>query len=54
MWDERNAIKDLRRAAEIDLSLHNSVEKKLQTFVAAIKEKKTKNFITLIYFLNIF
>ncbi|CAL1684289.1 unnamed protein product [Lasius platythorax] len=38
-WDEKNAIKDLRRAAEIDPSLHNTVEKELQVFAAAIKEK---------------
>lgn len=38
-WDENNAIKDLRRAAEIDPSLHNTVEKELQVFAATIKEK---------------
>lgn len=39
VWDENNAIKDLRRAAEIDPSLHNTVVKELQIFAAAIKEK---------------
>ncbi|XP_012527293.1 AH receptor-interacting protein [Monomorium pharaonis] len=38
-WDEKNAIRDLRRAAEIDPSLHNAVEKELQGFAAAVKEK---------------
>jgi len=38
-WDETNAIRDLRKAAEIDSSLHNTVEKELQAFAAAIKEK---------------
>lgn len=40
-WDERNAIRDLRKAAEIDLSLHNTVEKELQTFATIIKEKNS-------------
>ncbi|XP_067205649.1 aryl-hydrocarbon-interacting protein-like 1 [Linepithema humile] len=39
VWDEKNANKDLRRAAEIDSTLHNSVEKELQAFTTAIKEK---------------
>ncbi|XP_050465323.1 aryl-hydrocarbon-interacting protein-like 1 [Cataglyphis hispanica] len=39
VWDENNAIKDLKRAAEIDPSLHNTVVKELQIFAAAIKEK---------------
>ncbi|XP_011865756.1 PREDICTED: AH receptor-interacting protein isoform X2 [Vollenhovia emeryi] len=38
-WDQKNAARDLRRAAEIDPSLHNSVERELQAFAAAIKEK---------------
>lgn len=38
-WDEKNAIRDLRKAAEIDPSLYNTVEKELQAFAAAIKEK---------------
>lgn len=39
MWDEKNAIKDLRKAAEMDPLLHNSIEKELQVFAIAIKEK---------------
>lgn len=38
-WDEENAVKDLRRAAEIDPSLCKTVEKELQIFATAIKEK---------------
>jgi len=38
-WDVKNANRDLRKAAEIDPSLHNIVEKELQAFAAAIKEK---------------
>lgn len=38
-WDEENAIRDLRKVAEIDPSLHNTVEKELQTFATLIKEK---------------
>ncbi|XP_011141793.1 aryl-hydrocarbon-interacting protein-like 1 isoform X2 [Harpegnathos saltator] len=38
-WDEKNAIKDLKKAAEIDPSLHNHTEKELQIFTTAIKEK---------------
>ena len=38
-WNEKSAIRDLRKAAEIDPSLHNTVEKELQAFAAAIKEK---------------
>ncbi|XP_070161438.1 aryl-hydrocarbon-interacting protein-like 1 isoform X1 [Polyergus mexicanus] len=41
VWDEKNAIEDLRRAAEIDPSLHNTVIKELQIFTAAIKEKNS-------------
>ncbi|XP_014478695.1 PREDICTED: AH receptor-interacting protein isoform X2 [Dinoponera quadriceps] len=39
VWDEGNAIKDLRKAAGIDPLLHNTVEKELQAFATAIKEK---------------
>lgn len=39
MWDEKNAIKDLRKAAEIDPLLRNTIEKELQAFAVAIKEK---------------
>lgn len=38
-WDEEKAIKDLRRAAELDPALQSIVEKELQAFSAAIKEK---------------
>ncbi|XP_076160862.1 aryl-hydrocarbon-interacting protein-like 1 [Ptiloglossa arizonensis] len=38
-WDEEKAIKDLKRAAELDPTLQNTVEKELQAFSAAIKEK---------------
>lgn len=38
-WDEENAIKDLKKVAEIDPLLHNCVEKELQVFATAIKEK---------------
>lgn len=38
-WDEKNACRDLRKAVEIDPSLYNTVEKELQAFAAAIKEK---------------
>ncbi|XP_076544136.1 aryl-hydrocarbon-interacting protein-like 1 isoform X1 [Osmia lignaria lignaria] len=38
-WDEEKAIKDLRRAAELDPALQSTVEKELQAFSAAIKEK---------------
>lgn len=41
VWDEKNAIRDLRKAAEIDSSLHNTVEKELQMFAATIKEKNS-------------
>jgi len=39
VWDVKNANRDLRKAAEIDPSLHNIVEKELQAFAVAIKEK---------------
>ncbi|CAL7947725.1 unnamed protein product [Xylocopa violacea] len=38
-WDEERAIQDLTRAAELDSTLQNTVEKELQAFSAAIKEK---------------
>ncbi|EZA56317.1 AH receptor-interacting protein [Ooceraea biroi] len=38
-WDETNAIRDLRRAAELDPSLRNTVERELQAFAAAVREK---------------
>ncbi|XP_043253736.1 AH receptor-interacting protein [Colletes gigas] len=38
-WDEENAIKDLKRAAKLDPLLQNTIEKELQAFSAAIKEK---------------
>lgn len=38
-WDETNAVKDLKRAAELDSTLENAVEKELQAFSAALKEK---------------
>lgn len=38
-WEEKNAIKDLKRAAEIDLSLRSTIEKELQAFAMAIKQK---------------
>lgn len=39
VWDEEKAIKDLRRAAQLDTTLQSTVEKELQTFAAAIKGK---------------
>ncbi|XP_017882338.1 AH receptor-interacting protein [Ceratina calcarata] len=38
-WDEENAVKDLRKAAELDTSLRSTVEKELQAFSVAIKQK---------------
>ncbi|KAG7196533.1 hypothetical protein KM043_018557 [Ampulex compressa] len=38
-WEEENAVKDLRRVVELDSSLENAVNKELQAFFAAIKEK---------------
>lgn len=41
VWDEENAIRDLRKAAELDPSLRGTVEKELQIFSAAVKEKNS-------------
>ncbi|KOX68421.1 AH receptor-interacting protein [Melipona quadrifasciata] len=38
-WDEEKAIKDLTKAAELDPTLRNTVEKELQVFSAVIKQK---------------
>ena len=38
-WDEEKAIKDLRRATGLDPALQSAVEKELQAFSVAIKEK---------------
>lgn len=38
-WDEENAVKDLRRVAELDTSLRSTVERELQAFFAAVKRK---------------
>lgn len=38
-WDETNAIRDLKRAAELDPSLCNTVERELQAFAATVKKK---------------
>ncbi|XP_053987439.1 aryl-hydrocarbon-interacting protein-like 1 [Hylaeus anthracinus] len=38
-WDEEKAIKDFKRAAELDPGLQNTVEKELHAFSIAIKEK---------------
>ncbi|KAF7988811.1 hypothetical protein HCN44_007121 [Aphidius gifuensis] len=38
-WNETEAIKDLRKAAELDPSLSSIIEKELQTFLLAIKQK---------------
>lgn len=39
VWDEKNAIRDLKKTTEIDPSLQSVVKKELQAFVSAIKEK---------------
>ncbi|XP_043273267.1 AH receptor-interacting protein [Venturia canescens] len=41
-WNETEAFRDLRRAAELDGTLRSTVEKELQTFVMSIREKDTK------------
>ncbi|XP_076381316.1 AH receptor-interacting protein-like [Megalopta genalis] len=38
-WDEEGATRDLRRAAELDPTLENVVDKELQVFSAVLKEK---------------
>lgn len=38
-WDEDKASKDLKKVAELDTSLQNVINKELQAFSAAIKEK---------------
>ncbi|XP_076233474.1 aryl-hydrocarbon-interacting protein-like 1 [Calliopsis andreniformis] len=38
-WDEEKAIADLKRTVELDSTLRNTVEKELQAFAAAIKDR---------------
>lgn len=38
-WDQEKAIKDLKRSAELDSALENTVEKELQAFSLVVKEK---------------
>ncbi|XP_063973879.1 AH receptor-interacting protein [Diachasmimorpha longicaudata] len=46
-WNEREALEDLQRVVELDPTLKSTVEKEIQSFLSAVKDKELKQKKTL-------